>query len=62
MRILKNTVENDRILMGVSSRCFAYRCRNVLLTIRQIVYAFWKKPKNIRKVTEGQPSKFSFFA
>jgi hypothetical protein len=53
MRFLKNTVENDKILMGVSSWCFAYRRRAYLLTIRQIVYAFWKKPNYIRKVTEG---------
>jgi hypothetical protein len=61
MRILKNTVESDEILMGVSSWCFAYRCRCLLLIIRQIVYALGEKPKNIRKVTEGQPFKFSFF-
>lgn len=55
MRFCKNFVENDKILMGISLWCFAYRRRGVLLIIRQIVYAFWKKVNNIRKVVEECP-------
>ncbi len=33
MRFFKNAADDDKILMGISARCFAYRRRDALVIV-----------------------------